>query len=255
MTARTAAAIAPLRAQCLLLADWFAGLDDSAFESATVLDGWDVRHVLGHLVLVVEGCARALDTPTREPAVPAAEYVRRYRRDVAAIAERTEQTTADRSPVELINALRTATAALPGDPPAGTVLGGRGPISALDWIVTRIVDVVVHADDLTRTLPDRASAPLFPGALAQAVRTLAEILATQAPGRSVELRVPPYVAVQAIEGPRHTRGTPPNVVETDPTTWLRVATGRVPFTDAVAQGAIRASGARADLTPYLPVLS
>jgi len=84
---------------------------------------------------------------------------------------------------------------------------------------------------------------------------LAEILAAQAPGRSVEVRVPPFVAVQAIDGPRHTRGTPPNVVETDPLTWLRLATGRLAFADAVATGTVRASGTRADLTRYLPVLS
>ena len=67
------------------------------------------------------------------------------------------------------------------------------------------------------------------------------------PGRSVEVRVPPFVAVQAIAGPRHTRGTPPNVVETDPLTWLRLATGRVAWVDAVAANALRASGTRADL--------
>jgi hypothetical protein len=69
------------------------------------------------------------------------------------------------------------------------------------------------------------------------------------------VRVPPFVAVQAIEGPRHTRGTPPNVVETDPVTWLRLATGREPFADALRAGRVRASGTRADLAPHLPVLS
>ncbi len=67
--------------------------------------------------------------------------------------------------------------------------------------------------------------------------------------------MPPFVAVQAIPGPRHTRGTPPNVVETDPVTWLRLATGRLDFADALATGAARASGTRADLTDHLPVLS
>jgi putative sterol carrier protein len=67
--------------------------------------------------------------------------------------------------------------------------------------------------------------------------------------------VPPFIAVQAVPGPRHTRGTPPNVVETDPVTWLRLATGRVSFTEAVAAGDVRASGNRADLTPYLPLLT
>jgi hypothetical protein len=84
---------------------------------------------------------------------------------------------------------------------------------------------------------------------------LIQALAAQAPGRSVEIRVPPFAAVQAIEGPRHTRGTPPNEIETDPLTWLRLATGRQQFADAVAAGLVRASGARADLTAHLPLLS
>jgi hypothetical protein len=87
--------------------------------------------------------------------------------------------------------------------------------------------------------------------LRDAVRALLTDLAKRAPGRSVEVRVPPYGAVQAVAGPRHTRGTPPNVVETDPTTWVLVATGRLAWADAVADGRIRASGNRADLTDYL----
>jgi hypothetical protein len=86
-----------------------------------------------------------------------------------------------------------------------------------------------------------------------AVKTTARWLAQQVPGRSVELRVPPHVAVQCIEGPRHTRGTPPNVVETDAATWLRLASGRLPWTDAVAEGKVVASGNRADLSGHLPL--
>jgi hypothetical protein len=86
-----------------------------------------------------------------------------------------------------------------------------------------------------------------------AVKTSARWLAQQVPGRSVELRVPPHVAVQCVEGPRHTRGTPPNVVETDAATWLRLATGRLAWDDAVAAGTVVASGNRADLSPYLPM--
>jgi len=93
-----------------------------------------------------------------------------------------------------------------------------------------------------------------PGALREAVRYLAGLLAAQAPGRAVEVRVPPYAAVQCIEGPRHTRGTPPNLVEMDPVTWVRLAAGLANWADALAAGAVRASGVRADLGPYLPVL-
>ncbi len=89
--------------------------------------------------------------------------------------------------------------------------------------------------------------------LGAAVKTTARWLAQQVPGRSVELRVPPHVAVQLVPGPRHTRGTPPNVVETDAATWLRLATGELHWDDAVAQGRVSASGNRADLSAHLPL--
>ena len=90
--------------------------------------------------------------------------------------------------------------------------------------------------------------------VATAVRYTLEELATRVPGRSVEVRVPPHGAVQCIEGPRHTRGTPTNVVETDALTWLALATGELAWDDARGSGAVRASGSRADLTAYLPLL-
>jgi hypothetical protein len=90
--------------------------------------------------------------------------------------------------------------------------------------------------------------------VANAVRYTLEELGERAPGRSVEVRVPPYGAVQCIEGPRHTRGTPPNVVETDATTWLELATGRLSWPDAWRAGSLAVSGQRADLTAYLPLV-
>jgi len=86
-----------------------------------------------------------------------------------------------------------------------------------------------------------------------AVKTTARWLAQQVPGRSVELRIPPHVAVQCVPGPRHTRGTPPNVVETDAATWLRLAAGHITWQDAVADGTVTASGNRADLSAHLPL--
>ena len=99
---------------------------------------------------------------------------------------------------------------------------------------------------------DRAEDPPQ-AALRSATRHLLQKLATEAPGRSVEVRVPPVAAVQCIAGPRHTRGTPPNVIETDPLTWFLLATGRLAWAEAVESGAVQASGARADLSAYLPV--
>ncbi|GAA4539004.1 sterol carrier family protein [Amycolatopsis samaneae] len=90
--------------------------------------------------------------------------------------------------------------------------------------------------------------------LAAAVRLSLRTLAADAPGRSVEVRVPPFAAVQCVEGPRHTRGTPPNVVETDPRTWLELATGALDWATAVETGRVNASGSRADLARWLPLL-
>lgn len=88
---------------------------------------------------------------------------------------------------------------------------------------------------------------------ATAVRFLLEQLASDHEGNSVEVRVPPFGATQAIEGPRHTRGTPPNVVETDAATWLALATGALSWADAVSGARVSASGTRADLAEVLPV--
>ncbi|WP_280402355.1 sterol carrier family protein [Nocardia carnea] len=101
---------------------------------------------------------------------------------------------------------------------------------------------------------DTAAAPARAD-LAAAVRGTARALAAAAPGHSVEVRVPPFVAVQCIAGPRHTRGTPPNVVETDPRTWLLLATGLRDYDSAVAAGTVDASGSRApEIARLLPLL-
>ncbi|MGE2815671.1 sterol carrier family protein [Mycobacterium heidelbergense] len=103
--------------------------------------------------------------------------------------------------------------------------------------------------DETRPTPDR-------DALATAVRLTARTLAAVAPGASVEVRIPPFVAVQCVAGPRHTRGTPPNVVEADPRTWLLLATGMVSLAQAKSAGALTLSGSRAgEIDHWLPVIA
>ena len=119
----------------------------------------------------------------------------------------------------------------PGAVPAGDVPGVR----------VQLARAVAAAD-----APDRA-------ALRTACRDLAQLLAARAPGRTVELRVPPHTAVQCVEGPRHTRGTPPNVVEADPQAWVQLATGALSWADAVRDGRVRASGERSDLSGHLPL--
>ena len=86
-----------------------------------------------------------------------------------------------------------------------------------------------------------------------AARYLLYLLAARHPGRILEVRIPPVAAVQCLPGPVHTRGTPPNVVETGPLIWIRLATGRLGWADAVGSGVVHASGPRADLAAYLPL--
>lgn len=92
-------------------------------------------------------------------------------------------------------------------------------------------------------------------ALADAVRSTARTLEHIAPGHSVEVRIPPFAAIQCIDGPRHTRGTPPNVVETDPLTWLQLAMGKITFEQALSSGKVDASGTRAsEIARWLPLV-
>lgn len=111
--------------------------------------------------------------------------------------------------------------------------------------VDAAVDAVLAATD-AGAAPARTD-------LALAVRGLAERLAERAPGHHVELRVPPFTAVQCVAGPRHTRGTPPNVVEADALAFVALCRGRLAWVDAVADGRVRTWGDRADLAGLLPL--
>jgi uncharacterized protein (TIGR03083 family) len=245
------------RAQSQAVADWLDGVPDEDFTRASTLAGWDVHTLVAHLAMVRSGLeARMRDRADATP-IAAADFVARYRPAAAQIDANTRRAAA-RSTRELIAELHDTDgllAAAESVAPSTVILGGRGPTTAQDWLTTRLIEIVVHCDDLSRSLAEREPVPLVRAALAASVRALAEILAARAPGRSVELRVPPFVAVQAVAGPRHTRGTPPNVVETDPLTWLRLATGRIAWPAALADGSVRASGTRADLAGQLPLLS
>ncbi|MGG5174892.1 sterol carrier family protein [Pseudarthrobacter sp. J1763] len=98
-----------------------------------------------------------------------------------------------------------------------------------------------------------ASADVGRSVTATAVRYTLEEVTARAPGNSVEVRVPPFGVTQCVEGPRHTRGTPPNVIECDAATWLGMVTGTLSWADAVAAGRVAASGLRADLSELLPL--
>lgn len=141
-------------------------------------------------------------------------------------------------PAKLLAALTAQLAAL-GEPAAWTGPADAGALGAA------CLRAVLAAEQAGQE-PQR-------DALRAAVVYTLDLLEAKAPGRAVEVRVPPFAAVQCIAGQRHTRGTPPNVIETDPRTWLALATGRAGWPQAVAGGLVSASGQRADLSAYLPL--
>lgn len=248
--------------QSRTVSDWLRHRPISDFTQQSVLPGWDVRQLTGHLVMLHEGLGSVLAQPTRQRPHQLADYVQHYRPNADQITALTAAATGTASGPELVDRLDAAVDTLtvelgPDRGRPAAVLAPRGPLTLEDFLASRIIEVVVHADDLSRSLSDAEPVTLHRGAVARCSRALVGILADRHPGRSVEVRIPPYAAVQCAigdPGPTHTRGTPPNVVETDALTFLRLATGRTPWPAALATGKIHASGLRADLTPVLPLL-
>ena len=249
--------VSPLRdalhAQFMKTRSWLQQQRD--WQRPTRLAGWNVVVLTVHLGESLRALTDSLQRPTREKAQSIAQYTEQWSAAAGQIADRemtaangvTPMTALDRLDSEYIE-LQNALDSTRGDP---VLAARRGPIRMSDFLVTRVNEYVVHSLDLTDGDPSILDA----NALAAACRMLAGILTERAPGRAVELRVPPYVAAQCLEGPRHTRGTPGNVVECDPPTWVDLATGRLTWEGARGGGRLRASGTRADLSTYLPVLS
>ncbi|MEV0639099.1 sterol carrier family protein [Streptomyces sp. NPDC050619] len=223
----------------------------------TRLDGWTVRDLAAHVTMAVETVSRNLDRdepPKPELALldwPSATAAR-----AGDIADGTRELAMAHPDLDALYA-RTEeriTEALATAPDTRVLAARTGAMTLADYLVTRTVELVVHTDDLNAAVPG-LDIPHDRQALAAATRLLADALAAKAPGGSTEVRIPPYAVVQCVEGLRHTRGTPPNVVETDPLTWIRLATGRVAWKDAVEDAKVRASGERADLGGLLPLLA
>lgn len=235
---------------------------DADFERPTRLGEWRVAtlvaHLAGNLGYLLDGLARP---PISAKAPPGLTFRVRPAEDQARIAAIAEEKAAGRPVGELRSRLRSAlqeTKERLDNEKADrvVVIDERGPILLSEYLVTRCTEGVVHGLDLAAAT-GRPVEP-EPRALRAVVRLLADRLVERAPGRSVEVRVPGPAgcAVQCVEGPRHTRGTPGGVVEIcDAVTWVELATGRIGWAAAVADGRVAASGERADLTPYLPVLS
>ncbi|MFF3455776.1 sterol carrier family protein [Streptomyces sp. NPDC002730] len=220
----------------------------------TRLGDWTVRDLAGHIAMVVGAVGRSLEQ--REPARQELDLLDWPFATVAfagKVSDDTKEIAASGEPEELY--VRTAARLAELLPAAsdGRLLATRvGAMRLGDFLVTRTVELIVHTDDLNDATG--LGIPYDRQALAACTRLLADALAVKAPGASTEVRVPPFAVVQCVEGPRHTRGTPPNVVETDPLTWIRLATGRTGWAEALEAAKVSASGERADLSGLLPIL-
>lgn len=229
-------------AQAALVVGALADADRAA---PTACAGWDVAALDRHLGAIVARLAGLIAHPCDRPAdTTVAQWAARLP-GLAALADadaRTDGPGLAAAVPALQEALATASPTLVVEQRTG-----RHPLR--DALLFRVLELVVHGRDLPQPVaPDRA-------ALKVAVRTMADLLAEVAPGRHVEVRVPPYAAVQCVEGPRHTRGTPPNVVEADPVAFVELCAGRVAWPDVARDGRVRTWGDRADLSPWLPLLA
>jgi uncharacterized protein (TIGR03083 family) len=249
---------AAMSAQHALLDDAVAHMPAEAFSRPTRLGEWAVAQLVAHIGMDMSAVSRYLGGESaRRAEVDAAGYALACASGAARVDERVRAMTDEARPAELRGyvheARLAADASVAAASPTFVAPTRLGAIGLADYLATRCVEATVHALDLGAALD--AAAALHDDAVAITTRVLAAALVGRAPGGSVELRVAPHVAVQCVEGPRHTRGTPPNVVECDPVTWLELATGRVDWKRAFEDGRVSASGERADLSPYLPVLA
>jgi uncharacterized protein (TIGR03083 family) len=231
---------------------WCDEIDDWSAPSA--VEGWTVRDLVAHLGLVADSLRAAADAVTDEEPLRLGDYLATYADGASAVDERTRELGARDGLLFGVDATaaqaEVALAGVRGNP---VVAARRGPIRWVDFLRTRCIELTVHSDDLARSVVGDGPPQSRP-CLQVSTRALADVLSWRARGGSVEVRVPPFAAVQCVAGPRHTRGTPPAVVEMDPLTFCRLAAGRLTWDAAAASGALRTSGLRTDLTPYLPLL-
>lgn len=240
---------APYDAVCAALgAQWsrliaaFAEADPAA---PSRIPGWSVADLERHLAQTGEQLGRLAGRP---PAGGPVTGLREWAAALPGISEHIDEGVHIEAAPSLAEMMPTTLHALGAADARHPVRQLTGTHHLVDAALFRLVEAVVHGLDLPDPpVPDRRAQRIV-------VRALADLLASLAPGRSVELRIAPDAAVQMIAGPRHTRGTPSGVVEIDPAGFLLLATGRMSWPAALDSGRLRASGERTDLSDYLPLL-
>lgn len=230
---------AALSSQYAVLVAAFADLDPAG---PTDCEGWTVADLETHVAITARGLGSVAERRVDGPPTGGVTAWAQVTPDLAEQAD--AMARAER--LSLAPQAEAAVSALAEYPEDTVVEQVTGRHNLRDATVFRLIEGVVHGLD-AGIAPD-------PTALKLAVRELAKVLADKHPGKTVEVRVPPYAAVQCLGGPRHTRGTPPNVVEADPIAFLRLCAGRERWADLVSDGRIRASGERADLSALMPLL-
>ncbi|WP_326671270.1 maleylpyruvate isomerase family mycothiol-dependent enzyme [Streptomyces sp. NBC_01257] len=253
----------PVRTRTAVLAQFahvrtaVGALTPQQLDAPSGLGAWTVRELAVHVTMALSHVSRHLELPEPALAKPettllewpfaTAERAGRIADDTVALAA--GHPDPDALYAEVADRFEALVQAASED----RLLATRVGVMRLgDFLVTRTVELVVHTYDLNEAAG--LDIPYDRQALAACTRLLADALAEKAPGGSVEVRVPPFAVVQCVEGPRHTRGTPPNVVETDPLTWIRLATGRTSWARELDAAKVGASGERADLAALLPLM-
>lgn len=217
-----------------------------------------VRDVAAELLVTQRQLLDALDQPTTQRPQPLTiqlgglRLARSQRKDLAAELAEHDPGPAlagqfHQQMLEISRQLKSA--GLP------EVVSTSAPLRLVDVLRLVTVEWVLHSDDLSRAVPGHRPIQWQRTVLADAVRALAEMMRAQHPGQEVEIRVPPFAAIQCGtgDGPRHTRGTPPNVVECEPISFVRLCRGRHSLAESVHQGQIRLSGVRSDISDWLPL--
>lgn len=218
----------------------FAELDPAG---PTDCAGWTVADLETHLALTARSLARIAVEPVdgRADGGGVAQWSQRIKE----FADEVDRMTKTER-LSLAPQAKAATQALAEHPADQVVEQLTGRHTLRDAAMFRLIETVVHGLD--------ANVPPAPQAVKLVVKELAAALAQRYPGKSVEVRVPPYAAVQCLGGPRHTRGTPPNTVEAEPIAFVRLCAGRERWSDLIKDGRVRASGERSDLSSLLPLL-
>lgn len=247
---------APVKVRQAIVNQWqahvgyAAALSPEQLAEPSKLAGWDVKTLVGHVAFTVHTVVARAAEPVAGAQAEVYDWMTATPTARAQVDAGTRELVADG--VVLADEVAGARKVMERYGDEDLIAMRFGPMRFDDFLVSRIVEATVHADDL-----ERSTGIEFPHdreALAITVRQLADAMATKVPGNSVELRVPPFAAVQCVPGPRHTRGTPPNVVELAPKTWIRLAAGRTTWDQAVDEALVSASGQRADLKEFLPLM-